>query len=64
MTQWKHSNYYLDYIYFSDDNEVGFLWDFGTPETPPQIKFEYEELPKLQRFDLKSLEVIMTFENE
>ncbi len=65
MAQWKEGgNYYLTYVYFSDDNEAGFLWDFGRPRTPPQIQFEYESLTELQGFDLKSLEVIMTFENK
>lgn len=68
MARWKEGGeYYLSYVYFSDDNEAGFLWDFlkdlRAPK-PPQIQFEYEELPELQSFDLKSLEVIMTFENE
>ena len=64
LAQWKHGNYYLAYVYFSDDNETGSLWDFGLPRTSPQIQFEYDTLTELQGFDLKSLEVIMTFENK
>ena len=64
LAQWKHGNFYLAYVYFSDDNETGSLWDFGIPRTSPQIQFEYETLTELQGFDLKSLEVIMTFENK
>ena len=63
--QWKElGNRYLSYVYFSDDNEAGYLWNFNLPQTPPQIQFEYETLTELQSFDLKSLEVIMTFENK
>ena len=65
MAQWKErGDYNLRYVYFSDDNETGFLWDFGMSLTPPQIQFDYETLTELQGFDLKSLEVIMTFENK
>ena len=65
LAQWKElGDRYLDYVYFSDDNETGHLWSFGFPEKTPKIKFEYEELTELQDFDLKSLEAIMTFENK
>ena len=65
LAQWKElGNRYLSYVYFSDDNESGYLWDFGLSRTSPQIQFEYETLTELQGFDLKSLEVIMTFENK
>lgn len=64
--RWKHGGYYMGYVYLSDDNETAYLFDYGFPptsRTSPHIQFEYEELTELQDFDLKSLEVIMTFEN-
>lgn len=65
--RWKHGGYHMDFVYLSDDNETDCLFDFDFPETLreiPHIQFEYDELTELQGFDLKSLEVIMTFENQ
>lgn len=64
MARWKvGGDHRLTYLYFSDDNEAGFIWDLGITEAPPQIQFEYETLTELQGFNLKSLEVIKTFTN-
>lgn len=66
LAQWKElGNRYEDYVYFSDDNETYYLWDYDLfTEKTPKIQFEYETLTELQGFDLNSLEVIMTFENK
>lgn len=66
LAQWKElGDRYLDYVYFSDDNEAYYLWDFDLfTEKNLKIQFEYDELTELQSFDLKSLEVIMTIENK
>lgn len=65
MARWKEGgNYYLDYVYFSDDNETNYLWDLGFFQKSPKIQFKYDNLKELQSFDLKSLEVILTLENK